>query len=197
MKLWFPLTLLTVIVILLGGIVFFSHFSQPPRIFPTPAPPATSVVVPVVKKVQVNLKLQPQSPSVKVGQEFTYDVMVDAQKFLVSGVEVKLNFDPQATSLVKLIPGQFLTKPVVLEETVDATNGTIKYALGALQQSTGSGTVFQVRMLAKAPKSSLGSVLSFDRENTKVGLKEQGAETSFAEAVVQNVYTEQPISILQ
>ena len=70
-------------------------------------------------------------------------VNVDTQTNKISGVQFEISYDPTVLTNVKVTPGTFFQKPLVLLNQVDSKNGRINYAIGiqpTADQISGTGT---------------------------------------------------------
>lgn len=94
---------------------------------PTPIPPA----------LQANSVLAIVDKDASGSSQKQAEVMLTTGPNKVTGVQVELTFDPSVVGNVTLSPATFFNQPTVLLNKVDATNGTISYAIAI--QPTDSG----------------------------------------------------------
>lgn len=167
MKLSPILALLLAIVISTLGIVFVIRTlpaATPPQPIPATSPPSR-------EHVEVTLRLEPQKTQVAIGEETTYQVILDTGSIGAAIVDTTLTFDPKKLTIVSVAPGPFLDKPTVLAHSVDEASGRLNYALGSLTYQQGEGVVFTVTVKVTAPTSESMPLVAFDRTDTQVGLK--------------------------
>jgi hypothetical protein len=120
----------------------------------------TQVEVGIV--VGANLYLEPGLRMIQVGQDTTFDLMVDGVRNLY-GLQLELAFDPAVMEVVDAYPGvpgiqieegNFFIPENLIFNQVDNTAGTIKYAAslqGAKPGVTGGGRLARLTFHSKTP----------------------------------------------
>ena len=117
----------------------------------------------------VDIYLEPPSSSTYVGSIFTLDIMADAGVQPINNVELYLNFDPAFLQVVDVSgnPASAIEPDpnalnTVLLNSVDNTNGLIRYDAGRLSGTPPSGTFRIATIRFKALDESSQTSVRFD-----------------------------------
>ncbi len=97
-----------------------------------------------------SLTLDPRSLRVLPQQPFTVNVMVDTKGNAVSGVDLKIVFDPDKIFLNNPQLGEFFNEPVVFENSVDNKRGLLSLSLGSPGQADQSKTLVTLQGVVKS-----------------------------------------------
>jgi hypothetical protein len=143
------------ILVLTGGLVAGLLLVQQNEDIARKAAPSTSIYV------------TPGTQTKSPGDTFTLSVNVDTGTNAITGVDVRLNFDPTAFQITSLTQGTGIANlNQTITNTYDNTAGTIKYAVFTLNTSnsvTGSNIeVLKVNGTVKAGASARDYNFSFD-----------------------------------
>lgn len=146
------IVLLTIVLVVLIGIPLFIFLIS-----------KNNISIPGVSKNEEDVSFAHTSLSVSedvrqssIAGKYEVDVNIDSLDNKVTGVELKLSFDPKQLQNVDIVTGDFFTNPTVIQKTIDQANGKITYVLSTpigASEVQGKGTV---------------AVISF----TKIGTKE-------------------------
>lgn len=186
MKLWLPLSLLVIALILAGSVVTITKNSVPKV-----SNPATTT-----ETVDVKLTLQPALTPVRVNEEAVYNVEVSSQNVNVIGVEAYMTYDPQILAVTALEPGEVLPQAEKLLQNIDHPNGKIAYALGTKQPKFGNGTLFSIRVQGKSTTQGVQPILSFDQDKTNVAVETSNHSKRFSEDETKLAFEEKALAIL-
>jgi hypothetical protein len=107
-----------------------------PTAIPTPIQQQPSTITKTVEKTAA-LQLVPQGNN-------SINVVVNAGKGTISGVQLQLSYDPRVLTNVSIQRGSFFTKPLELQNSIDSTNGMINYAIAispSMSPQPGTGIV--------------------------------------------------------
>ncbi|HCM37530.1 MAG: hypothetical protein UV61_C0002G0080 [Candidatus Gottesmanbacteria bacterium GW2011_GWB1_43_11] len=194
MKIWTYLTLFTVVAISAIGLGTIVKKNNSARV--SPPPTITRTTPNTQETIRVDLKLAPETTSLHVGEETIYDVTIDSRDLGVVIVQGSFSFDPARLAILSIEPGPFLSQPDVLAKSVDPVAGKISYTLGSLKYGQGEGVVFRIKVKALTQTQGLVSPLSFEREKTKIGLKDQVKDIGFSVDQTVILFNEQLMTIL-
>lgn len=194
MKLMTPITLIIIASVIALGAFFVTKNS----INNQPVVPAQNVEVPQtpqLETVQVSLNLNPEFTTLSVGNAVSFAVNINTYDLSTSGVQSEFTYDPNVLEIETIEPGPFLIQPAVLIKSIDPKSGKISYALGSLQYSSGSGTLFTIHAKAIGQTAPLKNPLSFVKANTKVGLAARTKDKRYSEAETAIIFSEGTVSI--
>ena len=139
-----------------------------------PLPQSPLVPAASVKPIaQAALALDTDSTTVTANTSVTYSVRLTAGNFRTSGVEMYLDYDPQAVRVEAITPGPLFTEPKIITEEIDNDQGRIAYALGSFTPAPASGVVITIQATLLQEATDLSSVFTFDRTKTDASDKEQ------------------------
>ncbi len=195
MKLWIPLTFILVAAILVGGTYYALNksVSPPPNIVKKTLPvPQTKDSVPLVR---AKLMLEPEITSIRPGEEVNYVVRIDAGNAFIVGAETYFNYDPNLISVESLEPGPVFTKPEILAQSIDPNSGKITYAVGTFTPSSGKGIVFKIKVKGVTASPSIQSLLSFDRDKTKIALVSEDGSKRYSETETNLEFAENQLLV--
>ena len=100
------------------------------------------------------------------------DVTIDTGIDSVSGVQLKIAYDPKVLTNVKVVPGSFFPNGTVLQNDVDITKGIISYAFAinpGMQGQKGKGQVVTITYTA-VPQTATDMVFLSDTKVTSQGV---------------------------
>lgn len=128
-----------VIVVLLGtGFFWLASVKKPTitqnsksKVLPTPVPAKTE------KPVSQTILMFGNLSALSSSKTYSLPIIIQAEKNAVTGIQIELNYDPQAITSVNIAPGSFFTNPVILFKTIDIVNGRVSYAIGINPQNQG------------------------------------------------------------
>lgn len=100
-----------------------------------------------VQKSEVSLSINPKTNSFKLQTDFDVEVVMDSRGKEIWGTDLAISFDPTQVRIDKVQAGNYIPKPLVLENRVDKEKGVINFSVGTLQAAKGKGVVatLQVR----------------------------------------------------
>ena len=136
-----------------------------PAVTPSPFPPAEATSLPVPAATSrpaavsgptatpaaqaqtdsrpVSILMASSTEEVKPGEDFSVDVKVDPQERGISGVQVRIEYDPATLRVAGAQPGALLgPEPAVAGPIIDEPNGAVEYAaarIGPTQPPTAPG----------------------------------------------------------
>lgn len=100
------------------------------------------------------------------------DVNIDTGVDYISGVQLKIQYDPNVLSNVKVAPGTFFPNGTVLQNDIDTTNGILSYAFvinPGMKGIKGRGQVVTISYTA-APQTATDMVFLPDTKVTSFGI---------------------------
>lgn len=151
------LGLLTVLLLLIGGVGTGVYLTQTPKQGTTQASLET-----------VNLSLQPAKSEVTGSGGFTVDVFTNANNNKITSVNLSINFDPEILELKSITPRQFLPK-VLIEPEI--STGSAVFSLGTDGNAGISGSgILAVLTFQPKPGISTSTKISFNEESTKINI---------------------------
>jgi len=121
--------------------------------------------------------ITPASQSQAAGSSFTFSVKVDTSSNAVTGVDVRINFDPKAIQITSLQKGTgALNLDQTIANTFDNTGGNISYAVftldGSKAVSGSSIEILRVNATVKTSASAGNYNLSFNPATAASATKE-------------------------
>ncbi len=145
------------IILVLSGLG--CEVSRPPDDVISQIPPSISAT-PMSFRNDAIIKIHPKVSTLKVGDTFTLEVLVENVPALV-GIDIELQFDPtvlqaQDTDLniegIQVQPGEFLFPDFQMTNTVDNVAGLVQYTviqdLASSEPVSGSGVIVLITFLA-------------------------------------------------
>jgi len=102
----------------------------------------TAVNKPVVNHAQSNLSLS--TPTISTTSAYTSNVEITTGNNKVTGVDIRLSYDPRVLTNVEIKPGTFFTNPIILYKKIDAAKALVSYTIAAStnqKSATGKGVV--------------------------------------------------------
>lgn len=190
MKIWLPITLLIVALIIAGGVALIGQKTS----ITIPKLPLSSPVVP--ETVQAKLSLVPATAQIRPGDKTMLSVNVSSTNSNVIGIETYFQYDPQVLTILSLKPGPVLPNPEILLNSIDETTGTITYALGTRQPSSGNGVLFTIEVQAKKATPGTKFPLSLNQQKTKLALETANHSKRFSQEQTVVIFEEKPLSVL-
>ena len=186
MKLWLPVSLLIMTIVVATGVALWVKKPVKDTSFPKAR----------LETVQVKLSLQPEMTPAYAGEEASYVVAVKTDNLNVIGVQAYLQYDPQIISVLSVDPATLLPNPDLLLDNIDASTGTIAYALGTKQPSSGNGIAFKIRVKINSVPDKTQTPISFDKQKTKVAVETSDHSKRFSQEETAFVFNEEPLTIL-
>ncbi len=183
MKIWIPLSLIILLTVVAVGITFIARnkgISQPGL---------------QTETVEVKLNLEPETNSVKVGDNVAFDLKVEVTNLRTVGVETYFTYDPQVLSITSIEPTGYFQNPQILTQNIDSQTGKISYAVGSLQPTLGSGIVYKINATVIG-KGSTANIINFDKTNSKVALESADASKRYIQEETVVLFSEKPLNIL-
>lgn len=121
--------------------------------------------------------ISPATQENQIGRNFVFFVKMDATNNLITGADVRLNFDASKFEIVSLEKGSGATNlEATLTSTSDNTNGKIQYVIYTLDKTKAlSGNNIEILKVNAKSKSNapVGSfAISFDTETAASGVGE-------------------------
>lgn len=95
-------------------------------------------------KKGTSLNFNPQKFTLKPQERFNVDVVLSNPGNQVSGVDLKIIFDPGMLILSTPTPGNFFINAVILDNTVDNKRGLVSVSLGSSSPASASGTLVRL-----------------------------------------------------
>jgi uncharacterized repeat protein (TIGR01451 family) len=122
-----------------------------------------AVTILVERTPVVDLRIRPEFIEVDPGQVFELELVVEPNGETVTGVQAFLNFDPQAVTVLSILPAESSPLNLLLANSVDNLSGDVDFAVGSL--TTGANTSFSLaRMTLQAGTSRALSEIGFATE---------------------------------
>lgn len=106
--------------------------------FPSAFPTQTEL------KKGTTLNFNPQKFTLKPQERFNVDVVLNNPGNQISGVDLKIIYDPGMLILSTPTPGNFFTNAVILDNTVDNKRGLVSVSLGSSTPASKSGTLVRL-----------------------------------------------------
>lgn len=100
------------------------------------------------------------------------NVNIDTGSDSISGVQLKIAYDPKVLTNVKVVPGSFFPNGTVLQNDVDAQNGIINYAFAinpGMKQLKGKGQIISISYIA-VPQTATDMVFMPNTKITSEGI---------------------------
>ena len=159
------LTAVLGIFILVAGIVIGTTLIKEDQDIREKAAPATVAYI------------SPTNQNSEVGSNFSYYIKMDSGGNQISGVDLRLKFDPNTIQIVSLEKGANATNfDTTVSSTYDNTAGTIKYIIYSLDRTkaiNGTGLdILKVNAKSKAGSTLGAYTLSFDSLTAASGITE-------------------------
>lgn len=195
MKLKTPILFLIIVAILAGFGLFFVN-SYRNKTNKAVVPPQKTEPVKIVKEnVSLDLYLEPEQKTAKVGDDVNFLVKIDTNKLILIATETYLKYDPNIISIDSIQPGTVFTSPNILLNKIDPQLGKISYALGTFQPAPSNGLLFTIsgKILAMPAKGVLD--LALDKNATKIGLQSPTNSKLYAPDEIQVQYHESQMTI--
>jgi hypothetical protein len=82
-------------------------------------------------------------------------VTIDTGYNTVSVVELQLSYDAKFLSEVSVQPGDFFSNPMIIENTIDSTKGTIVFTISSLTPRQGTGSIAIITGIPAEKSSSI------------------------------------------
>ena len=132
-------------------------------------------VVSIQRTPIVDIRIQPESINVRPDQIFQLDLVVEPNGQAVTGVQVFLNFDPQAVEVLSVVPDASSTLDLALINVVDNVSGTVDFAVGSLTSSADTNFVL-ARLTLRARTSGELTEITFATEHIRSTTVSMGGE---------------------
>lgn len=103
------------------------------------------------QKAETIIYLSPNPLSI-ASQSGSFDVLINTSSNKATAVQLEIGFDPLQILNIDIVPGDFLSQPIVLIDDIDLKNGKISYALAITPSGspkTGTGTVAKIYFTLK------------------------------------------------
>jgi hypothetical protein len=116
-----------------------------------------------IKQPAVNPRAYLQSdlsfstPLIASAGAYNTNIQINTGNNKVTGVDIRLSYDPTILTHLDIQPGSFFTNPVVLLKKIDSTKGTITYTIAINPNTkfvTGKGTVATISFVPATTKIS-------------------------------------------
>ncbi|MFC1790237.1 cohesin domain-containing protein [Patescibacteria group bacterium] len=121
---------------------------------------------------RVDLELSLSSGQINVGETVLIPVYINSFEKEVWGVDVRIDYDPEALEVISLQKGTYFQDALVFQEEIIAEKGMISYSLGSLEAGRGKGKLVIIKgKLLREGKTTLGFL-----EKTQVALKGEQKE---------------------
>lgn len=136
------------IVITIGLLILALSAQKGKQTIPTTQQSTGSSPSPVIPHTV--LSFSPNTVSMS-SQSATLAVAIDTGGDKVTAIQLELQYDPAAISVVDIAPSGFIPNPLVLLKNIDAQQGRVSYVLGlpgSEEPKTASGTVATVTIRA-------------------------------------------------
>lgn len=152
--------------------------------------PVSEPIEALANEEKAVITIQPESQTVKIAQQFTNTILLDAKSYPITVVRIVLQYDPTYVSLSSFEPGSFYKNPTVLTKTIDNTKGAALLTLGSLVPQDGKETIasfsaFPKTVSADAPAFLTFSTSSYAYVSTKdQQIDEKNVLTTFGESAV-------------
>ncbi len=138
-----------------------------------PAPKTPSSLKNIVKQpinnaAQTELVISPNPIILTTNKNGSASVEIDTKTNRVTALQLEVQYDPKALTDVKIVPSEFLTKPIVLINKIDKQSGRITYAIGISPGQTpvsGKGTVATISFTKLPTTEEKATSLSLLRES--------------------------------
>ncbi len=194
MKLNTPIVFLIIVAILAGfGLLFVNNYRNKTLIPSKKEIPLLSVK----EKVTLDLYLEPEQTTVKVGDNVNFSVRIDTKKLILIATETYLQYDPKIMSVQSVQPGTVLANPNILLNKIDPEVGKISYAIGTFQPSPSNGLLFTISGKIRALPAKGVLDMTFDRNAVKIGLQSPTNSKLYAADEIQVLFHETQMTITQ
>jgi hypothetical protein len=164
-----------------------------PKITPTTSP----IITPVIKdQVQIDLYLDPEITSAKVGDEVNFSVRINSNNLLLIAAETYFSYNPKVLTIDAIQPGTIFSSPNILLNKIDSQLGKISYAIGTFQPIASNGLLFRISGKIKSLPINNTIDLTFDQTNTKIGLESPNNSKLYSADEIINLYHETQMSVI-
>lgn len=140
-------------------------------------------------QAQASLSLMPNPLNLAENQNGGIDVVMDTKNNLVTGIQLEINYDPQAVIVSDLRPGTLFIHPVQLKKIIDNKKGRITYMLGI------SPTDKPIKAKGLAAQITLSKTANTQLKNTNIVLRPDSliSATGVDQSVLKSRYNTEVI----
>ena len=110
--------------------------------------------IPADRRAFTTLSVVASKNQVTVGEQFTIEVRIASGENRINGVQLELQYDPTVIAIENVSEGDFLPKPILLNNANNKAEGFILFALGSIDGKKGNGAV--AKLTARAQKRTRG-----------------------------------------
>jgi hypothetical protein len=118
---------------------------------------------------KISLAFEPKEKAVYQGETFTLDVLIRGEEEIV-GADLYFSYNPQATEIIKVSPGNFFADAQELSKEIDANEGKIFYALTSLTPKAGEDILVSLTFKGKLGGSQ--GLITID-EKTQIAIEKE------------------------
>ena len=151
------LGLLTVLLLLVGGVGAGVYLTQAPSQTVTQATLTTTEIV-----------FKPPQIQTEAGSNFSVDVFGNANGNQITGVKLAFKYDPEVLELTSISPKQFLPK-VLLAPVIASGSAAISLGTDGNSGISGSGVLATLSFQVKTQQSG-STQISFEKDKTQVNV---------------------------
>jgi hypothetical protein len=181
-------TLLIILVLVLAtiGLVWLSIYTVPLQ---GPQSLTKQPTIPPFAKTTLSFS---SSTATGISNQYLMYVIVSTSTNKITGVQLELSYDPKALINVDILPGDFISDPVVLFKKIDEKVGRISYTLAIKMgqaAASGSGNIAKIQFSPIAGSKAATTAMRF-LPKTKVSAEgELQSVLKSASATVINLQT--------
>lgn len=92
---------------------------------------------------------------------YEVDIQIDSSDNKVTFAQLEMSYDPASLTQVDIKPGNFIQNPVILQKSVNATDGRIKYWIGISPNQKGVQGKGVIATLSFSKSGSTGAAINF------------------------------------
>lgn len=125
------LALVALVFVIVIVLIVTINLGTPKKTTVTPSVmPEPTVVTEIAPQANTVMFLSPNPVDLTNSPQGSVDVVLDSNDNDVTGVQIELQYDPQAITNVSIVPGTFFKQSLELLKKVDSTKGKVIYLLG-------------------------------------------------------------------
>lgn len=111
------------------------------------------------------------------------EVQISSGGEKITGVELRLSFDPTLASVEQVLAGSFFESPTILQKEVDNKKGLVIFTLGTLSPKAGGGVLARLKVKLLTAKETMVQINS-ESKVTALG-KDKNVLGKVSETVVK------------
>lgn len=130
----------------------------PPETTHTELPAPTTSIHPTPVLPPVRLSLDAPG-SLTLGEPSIVDVVLETGTTEVSNADLILTYDPDMLEVTVIEAGTFFTKPLLLNQAVDAETGRVSASVGSFDLASGTGVLVRLTVVPLAPGPAILTIM--------------------------------------